>query len=212
MSTLEKILKKYNLPTGADKIEIPNVGRDDLAAMCAELHFKFGVEIGVAEGHFSEVICKSNPDMIVTGVDQWKPYFGYLDYQRESTYKRMLSHTLERMKPYGNYNILKTSSMDGATKFADNSVDFIYIDANHDYDHVIEDITAWYKKLRPGGIISGHDYYTSRATNKTKVEVKRAVHEFMDKNEIKPLIIWGTNAEVPGQKRDEQLSWSFIKP
>ena len=42
--------------------------------------------------------------------------------------------------------------------FEDESLDFIYIDANHAYDFVVEDINLWFPKLKKGGIFSGHDY------------------------------------------------------
>jgi predicted O-methyltransferase YrrM len=45
-----------------------------------------------------------------------------------------------------------------ADDFLDNSLDFVYIDAGHRFDDVVQDIIKWTKKVRKGGIISGHDY------------------------------------------------------
>jgi hypothetical protein len=42
--------------------------------------------------------------------------------------------------------------------FHDSSLDFIYIDANHSYDFVKEDLELWYPKVKPGGWVMGHDY------------------------------------------------------
>lgn len=58
---------------------------------------------------------------------------------------------------------LVMNSMDAAAIFKDNSVDMIFIDANHRYTYTHDDITEWGKKLKEGGVICGHDcerYYT----------------------------------------------------
>ena len=62
MDTLAYILNKYNL-NGARRlpVEIPDTGRDTLAAIFGELGFKVGVEIGTERGKYAEVLCKSNP-------------------------------------------------------------------------------------------------------------------------------------------------------
>jgi hypothetical protein len=55
-------------------------------------------------------------------------------------------------------------------------LDFVYIDANHNYEYVKEDIEHWYPQLKKGGILSGHDYPTE--------SVKKAVDEFCRKNKL----------------------------
>lgn len=49
-------------------------------------------------------------------------------------------------------------SIEAAKLYADNSLDFVFIDANHDFDSVAADINEWLPKIKPGGIIAGHDY------------------------------------------------------
>lgn len=56
-------------------------------------------------------------------------------------------------------------------------LDFVYIDGNHNYEYVKKDINIYYKKILPGGIISGHDYPDI-------LDVKRAVDEFADTNNL----------------------------
>jgi predicted O-methyltransferase YrrM len=59
----------------------------------------------------------------------------------------------------GSYNPIIAESTTAATMYQDNSLDFVFIDAAHDYDSVTADIKAWLPKVKVGGIISGHDYH-----------------------------------------------------
>ena len=54
--------------------------------------------------------------------------------------------------------------MEAAREVPDESLDFVYIDADHRFDYVMEDIITWSRKVRPGGIVSGHDYFRFRNT------------------------------------------------
>jgi hypothetical protein len=65
-------------------------------------------------------------------------------------------------------------SAESASDFADGTLDFVFIDAAHDYDSVVKDLAAWYHKLKPGGIWAGHDY--------PHHEVEKAVGEHADAN------------------------------
>jgi SAM-dependent methyltransferase len=53
---------------------------------------------------------------------------------------------------------IRQDSSEAAKNFDEGGVDFVYIDAKHDYESVKKDISAWKGKVRRGGIISGHDY------------------------------------------------------
>ena len=50
--------------------------------------------------------------------------------------------------------------MDAVKDFADGSLDFVYIDGHHGFKYVAEDIWEWHKKVKKGGIVAGHDYFT----------------------------------------------------
>lgn len=56
---------------------------------------------------------------------------------------------------------LRSPSVDAAEMFKDRSLSFVFIDANHNYGPVKSDIAAWLPKIRPGGIIAGHDYHAA---------------------------------------------------
>jgi hypothetical protein len=58
---------------------------------------------------------------------------------------------------------------------APKSLDFVFIDADHGYEGCLRDLRAWYPKVKPGGIFSGHDYEN---TSYPKFGVTQAVKEF----------------------------------
>jgi hypothetical protein len=61
-------------------------------------------------------------------------------------------------------------------------VDFVYIDGNHGYRAVSEDIRAWWPKIRPGGVLGGHDFYNGYA--RSHDSVIKAVTEFAVLNRL----------------------------
>ena len=61
-------------------------------------------------------------------------------------------------------------SVRAAAVFADGSLDLVFIDADHSFAAVREDLRAWWPKVRPGGLLAGHDYAWPG--------VASAVHEF----------------------------------
>ncbi len=65
---------------------------------------------------------------------------------------------IERTKDVPNIVKIRKTSVEAAKDFPDASLDAVYIDAEHDEDSVREDIRAWRPKIKPGGILSGHDY------------------------------------------------------
>jgi predicted O-methyltransferase YrrM len=57
--------------------------------------------------------------------------------------------------------VLRNSTVEAAAYFADESVDFVYVDARHDYTSVKQDLETWWPKVKRGGILAGHDYVTA---------------------------------------------------
>jgi len=212
MDTLNFILQKSNI-TYDDKtpmpIDIPNVGRDNLAQWLHELNFKTGVEVGVAEGKYNEVLCKSNPQMTVYGVDAWQTYQDYPDYKGWETLDPLYQKAVKRLEPYPNHKIIKAFSADGAKQFTDDSLDFVYIDANHSDPYISQDIEAWSLKVRTGGIISGHDYVWWVGQN---YHVKEDISGYTQKHKIRPYFVLGSRGEEPGEIRDKSRSWMWVKP
>ena len=79
--------------------------------------------------------------------------------------------------------LIRALSVDGAKTIADNSLDFVHIDANHAYSFVLDDMDLWWPKLKPGGIFSGDDYYNDTIYPNFN-EVKRAVDRWMAEHRL----------------------------
>lgn len=208
--TLEYIEKTYPSIPSARKLgyrEIPNASRTILADVCHALDFKIGVEVGVERGRFSEAIVSKNPQMHLYGIDPYESYFDYTDFVLKSTFNKNEAEAHSRLDKYPNYTFIKKYSTDAGKDFEDNSVDLVYIDANHHFEYVIADIALWTKKLRPGGIISGHDYFLQ--SGKEKVQVYAAVNAWTAVQGIKWFVI-GAEAK-DGLIRDDLRSWFWIK-
>ena len=211
MDTLDKIVKKFNLDLNQKSpIEIPNFGRDQLAQLFAELGFNEGVEIGVESGAYSDILLAANPNLFLHSIDSWKSYRAYRDHTSQEKLDRFYENTKQTLAKYGRRSIiLKEYSMSAVDKFQDNSLDFVYIDGNHSFVHVAQDINYWLKKIKPGGIIAGHDY--KKHKQGINIHVVQAVKGFTDSYFIKPWFVLGKMGKKPGEIRDNSRSWFWVK-
>ena len=106
-----------------------------------------GAEIGVMKGNFSATILREWRGRELLSVDPW------LEVPENERHARAV------LAPFGGRSrILATTSEAAAAQVADGDLDFAYIDARHDYASVCTDLAAWFPKIRPGGILAGHDY------------------------------------------------------
>ena len=70
-----------------------------------------------------------------------------------------MRQAMERLAPFrSKLRICRNFSTVCAGEMADESIDFVYIDARHDYKGAMQDLHAYWPKVRPGGIFAGHDY------------------------------------------------------
>jgi hypothetical protein len=142
-----------------------------------------GVEVGVYKADFSAHILKYWKGRALYMVDPWCFQNRKLDASdaNDSEQLSIYREAVEKVKPFKTRaKICKDKSTDAASAFpvdADATLDFVYLDACHDYRSVWLDLLAWYPRVKKGGIISGHDYKNS-CVRKNLVEVKRAVDNF----------------------------------
>jgi Methyltransferase domain len=118
-----------------------------------------GAEVGVQAGGMREFTLRHWPSCTQFYlVDLWKHQDNYHDYANvdDQEQEKTFGAAKTALQPYQNKTIfLRMSSIEGASHVPDQSLDFVYIDARHDYCGVTEDLNAYWPKLRPGGIISG---------------------------------------------------------
>ena len=180
--TLKNIFEKFNFnPEAKMPLVIKNFCRNDLAILFQELGFKTGAEIGVKKGYYSKILCLYNPNLRLYSIDPWK---GNEEYNQERM-DYFYEEAKKRFDPL-NCEIIKKTSMEAVNLFYGNSIDFVYIDGDHHYKSVIEDLTEWSKKVRKGGIIAGHDWGKYPAKN---CDVNRAVWDFVKENSIDPWFV-----------------------
>lgn len=211
MDATEYLVKRYMLDlTKPSPIEIPNIGRDILGHWFRDLDYKVGAEIGVERGIFSKILLDAHPTMTLHCVDAWQPYDGYGDRINNDMLPKKFEETKQRLKGFS-VKFHRGFSMQAVHEFQDNSLDFVYIDANHSLPWVMDDIVQWSKKVRPGGIVAGHDYVHAPRSKPSKIQVIEALAWY---TELKPVRTWfliGTRAKVLGQIRDRNRSWMWVK-
>jgi hypothetical protein len=128
-------------------------------------------EIGVWEGEFSKLILDKEPSELHL-IDPWKymPEFGDRCYgKRQGTNQEKLdkiyNNVLSKFSNNSAVTIHRFSSTEAATKLPEKHFDFIYIDANHNFEYVLADIVSYLPKLKDDGIMIGDDYIFGRCPN-----------------------------------------------
>lgn len=134
----------------------------DLLKHLAELGYTKGAEIGVSEGYFSEKMFEAIPGLELWCVDNWKFYRGNAFGKSQEENDKKYQITVDRLAKY-NTHIMRMFSTDAVRLIVPGILfDFVYIDGNHAYDYVMEDIIGWSRKVRSGGMIILDDYYPMR--------------------------------------------------
>lgn len=168
--------------------------RTVLAEYFKDLGFTYGAEIGVFEGRYSEILFQQIPNLKLLCVDSWKLGLTHPKKKR----------AIQLLNKY-NATIIHKSSMDAVKNVKDGSLDFVFIDASHKYADVRDDIREWAKKVRKGGIVSGHDYAVRSATGN---DVVRPVNEYVHEHGYKLLL---TKRDRNNPHKDDRVPcWYFF--
>lgn len=140
--------------------------------------WKSGVELGVWKGQTFKYLLENCPELHLTGIDLYSPQ--PLNKGPEKWTKGENGHKWDHVKYYADLmsfckkiprgTIIKDYTTKAALNFDDFSLDFVFIDADHSYEGVKNDIEAWLPKVKNGGYLIGHDIHFDT--------VKKAVVEF----------------------------------
>ncbi len=140
------------------------------------------VEVGTWEGDFSAALLRTTQCKKLYCVDPYKHFEDdsypdgmnkltqtEFDAKFETTSQRLTSEFGDRVV------MVRMTSKEASVLFEDQSIDFVYIDGNHDYKAVLEDILAWYPKVkRDTGVLCGDDVVsTDLAEHNEQGNVKR---------------------------------------
>lgn len=164
-------------------------------------------EIGVDYGFFSEKIYELNKPSKLILVDCWEEQseevYGNDPANNTNKFKNsQFEEVLNKFSKYANVVICKEYSQSAAMLFPNDFFDWIYIDANH--LQVVEDIIAWWNKVKVGGFILGHDYTMVG----DYITVKRDIDLFIKENGIDLFITTGEGGDV---YEKNYPTWGFKK-
>ena len=155
---------------------------------------KVSVEVGTERGHYAKKLAQVASKLYV--VDLWKNYPGYREHVSDEMYETILQEAHKRLDKY-DVGFIRTDSVSASELFEDEYIGALYLDANHEYQSAYDDLCAWYPKVKKGGIIAGHDFYS-----KTHKDVRRAVIDFCMQHGIEELTEW---------TGDRSHSFHFVK-
>lgn len=193
------------------QVEIPDCSRDDLPQLFVDLGFKTGAEIGVDRGEFSQKFCQAG--LTLYAIDPWQAYAEYVDPSDQKRLDSRYQQTQDLLAKYPTCTILRKTSMEALADFADASLDFVYLDGNHQLKYVIDDLCGWFTKVHSGGILCGHDYiYTTGRTPAATCHVIYALNAFVASYKIRNWYLIGRAERLPNEQRDRFRSWMFVKP
>jgi hypothetical protein len=189
---------------------IPNCSRKELPIFLKKRGYKVGAEIGVYKGEYTIHFCKAG--LKIFAIDPWRTFAGQGRTQnRQKRQDFLFGHAKRYLKPYKNVTFVRKASMDALDDFKDGSLDFVYIDGDHDFRHIAEDIFEWSKKVRAGGIVSGHDYYCTIPQARNVIcQVQYVVDAYVKTYKIENFYTFG-NTNPSDRRGDSTKSWFWIK-
>lgn len=187
-------------------VVIRGASRNDLPALFQARGYQTGAEIGVYRGTYSLQLCQGIPGLHLLCVDRWCPYVS--GKSGKTIFKSSIpayAMAQEALAPYG-CELIKKDSLEAAKDIPNRSLDFVYLDADHWFPAVVADIAAWLPKVRPGGVIAGHDYDEILGADN---RVRHAVQGWTAAHEIVPWFVLGRHKVRRHEHRDPQRTWMW---
>lgn len=162
---------EVNNPTDGINMWLPG---EDIPQLLAGKSNAIGIEIGTAEGITTEYLLRTIPDLTLYGVD---PYPIYEDWDGNTpNAENNKQQMLQKTQPYQNrYHHIFEGSDSVADDFDDDSMDFVFIDGEHTYEQVQKDCANYWKKVKPGGLLIGHDFARIEAVNRAVTDFAESI-------------------------------------
>lgn len=147
-------------------------------------NYKIFAEIGVAFGGHLERILQTTKIEKAYGIDPYKLFDSSTDSffwegrpYDQNDYDNLFRYTNDRLSKFTNVELIRKSSEESANIFGNGSIDIVFIDGEHTYSGVTNDINIWENKVKSDGIISGHDY-----NHPNFPDVKKVVDKWASQN------------------------------
>lgn len=135
-------------------------GYHKFPSVVQRLGLRRGAEIGVAFGGHAQAILEQGNVQRLYAVDSYRHRPEYDDPMNlpQPVFDRLFERTGQRLARFGDRaQQIRLDSVEAAAQI-DDTLDFVYIDGDHSYQGIRDDLAAWFPKVRVGGIIAGHDY------------------------------------------------------
>ncbi len=150
-----------------------------------------GAEVGVWCGSASSVLLNDCPSLTLHMIDRWSPFTpkckeyavkgDTMSRMSQREHDKAYGQASDAVKFAGNRAVIKRGeSVKIAATYDNEYFDFVFIDAEHSMVAALSDMYAWYPKIKPGGLLCGHDYGHKRFPG-----VALAVKNFINDNNLK---------------------------
>lgn len=137
---------------------------------------EIGAYLGKSTCFLAEKLINSGKNITLNIVDNWVGHPSDIalveEIKKFGNIYDIFIDNMTKANVLDKLNIIRGDSAESASNFEDNSIDFVYIDAAHDYESVKRDINTWLPKVKLSGVIAGHDYGNVSSTG-----VDQAVNE-----------------------------------
>lgn len=183
---------------------------DIISELIESNNLKSFVEIGIGHGATASRVLKriKDPDFRYYGIDPYVRYSGYT--QDNNSKQKKINQNVKSV----NQNVftdprakfINNYSEAAVIEFKPKGIDIIFIDGNHAYEYVKQDLDLWYPKCK--AVLCGHDYvYSGR-----HIGVKKAVDEFVEREGLKMILdsdnVWVIS--LGGKRNGNQETIGFI--
>jgi hypothetical protein len=146
---------------GENWFSYPNLYKDIVkSAEDGDIFVEVGSWKGRSTSCLAVEIANSKKDITLYAVDTWEGSVEHMESAEKESLPTLYETFLRNMVPVEEYYLpLKLTSTEASKKFKDGTLKFVFLDASHEYEDVKRDIEDWMPKVKPGGILAGHDYY-----------------------------------------------------
>lgn len=173
-------------------------GRTLLARMMRDMEYRVGAEIGTRYGDSAKLWCETNPGLKLTCID---PYSVYRPRKSQEKQDAVYEAAKKNLAPF-DVTFVREGSHAAASRFADESLDFVHIDGDHGFDAVMQDLILYVPKVKKRGMILIHDYFNFwlggvvHAVN--AYTTCHLIHPWFVTRDEEPTAFWQRGAEQAG--------------